>query len=156
MAYYLLKAAISAPCGRECWFCNWFSLCVIVSFLFIYILPLSFLFWHQHSNRRDDQRHPVKKIPDVWSLANSLRHFAHPSRIHYRGSKSPRFCLDFRHQSPLTDCSFKAEQLIGTKYFHLEWRWSKNSLRLFAHIFPNFTGEIKCANIWSNFEVKAI
>jgi len=39
--------------------------------------------------------------------------FAHPSPKFYRRSKSAKFWLDFRHQSPLTLYSFEMEQYIA-------------------------------------------
>ena len=39
----------------------------------------------------------------------------------YKGVKSAKFCLDFRHQSPLTPYAFETEKRIGNlKLFFLE------------------------------------
>ena len=47
------------------------------------------------------------------NLINSLRHFAHASPKFHSASKSAKFCLNFRHQSPLKQCSFEMEQYVG-------------------------------------------
>ena len=77
----------------------------------------SVLSWHPRSNLPDDRETPSQKIYERLDRRpnsyNSPRHLAHPFPKFYRGSKSPKFWFDFRHQSPLTDCRFKTEELIG-------------------------------------------
>ena len=82
------------------------------------------------------ERRPVKSIPaeirSQGNSQNSLIHFAHPSPTCYRrGSKRPKFCVDFRQQSPLTDCGFKTEELIGNLYFHSDSNISPSSPPIF-------------------------
>ena len=43
----------------------------------------------------------------------TLKHFANRSPNIYKGSKSAKFGLHFRHQSPLTGSSFEKKQHIG-------------------------------------------
>jgi len=46
------------------------------------------------------------------NLKNSLKHLPTPPQI-FRESKSAKFCLAFRQQSPMTHSGFKMKQNIG-------------------------------------------
>jgi len=76
----------------------------------LYLDPLL----HPDSNFLDWR--PVKNISLVESYVwheNCLRHFAYFSPNFYVGSKSPKFCLDFRPESPLRRCGFEIKRHIG-------------------------------------------
>ena len=62
------------------------------------------------------KQHLVKSIIGglaAAELVKSIQTFRPLSPKFYRGSRSAKFCLDFRHHSHLTSCGFETEQYAG-------------------------------------------
>ena len=78
------------------------------------------------------------------------KHFANRSPNFYRGSKSAKFGLDSRHQSPLKGSSFEKEQHIGNLKHVTEG--SMIALNNDLEIWPTspliFTQGVKMCKIW--------
>ena len=79
-------------------------------------------------------------------------YIAHLSPKCYRESTSPKFCLHFRHQSPLTDSGFKMEELIGNLMFCRQQPWLSFILtQTIRTPHPQFLQEAIYVKIWPNF-----
>ena len=80
----------------------------------LYILPLNF-FCQRTSDLRDGPAAPRQKYISSWALGveGKIHSDISPTPNFYRGSKSAKFGLDFRPQSPLMHCGVEMKQYIG-------------------------------------------